>query len=296
MLMTSDTPNSYYNTEGVSAFRDILALSAVVYARTRRSHGRPSELSHTNSFQFYPWMVDRITDEVVLSNAAQLHIHQLDRFSGQTFPEQPRVSISRYDLDEPLLDELLRRWSIRFSSTTPEWKDRALFRSLNMANDAARVPSSTATVIYDVGRSLALWVSAYEILVHPGGAGISDFHKVSAMFDQLNWRSKKLKTECYLVNRKDRIFAVWLYKLIYDLRNNFLHGNEIKSDDLAIRGRPIIDYAACLYRLLLTAFLRLDTPIEVDTDSQHNWFRSRLGPHRFQLAYEDALLTSGALK
>ena len=116
------------------------------------------------------------------------------------------------------------------------------------------------------------------------------------MFDQLNWRSKKLKTECYLVNRKDRIFAVWLYKLIYDLRNNFLHGNEIKSDDLAIRGRPIIDYAACLYRLLLTAFLRLDTPIEVDTDSQHNWFRSRLGPHRFQLAYEDALLTSGALK
>ena len=75
------------------------------------------------------------------------------------------------DIDFPLARELLNRWIVRFSEDAVEWKDKALFRSLNMANEAGRIPALTAATFYDVGRSLALWVSAYEILAHPGGTG-----------------------------------------------------------------------------------------------------------------------------
>ena len=294
LLMRSDTPNSYYNTEGITAFRDILSLSVVPYARaTRLCVGRSAASIYTNAFQFYPWMVDRNTDEVISSNSAQLHIHELVKFFGQSFPEQPRVSITRSDIDQPLVAELLNRWFVRFASGTPEWKDRALFRSLNMANEAARIPASTATVFYDVGRSLALWVSAYEILVHPGGKGRSGSAAVCAMLERVKWHRKKLTESTYVIGRKSekKPLATWICKRIYDLRNDFLHGNEVRPSDLTLNNQPIIDFAGCLYRLVLTAFLDIEVhpPLE-DADSDSQYFRSRMGVHRFQLRYEDALL------
>src|SRR5467141_2181242 len=36
LLMRIGTPNSYYSTEAIAAFRDILSLSVVLYARARR--------------------------------------------------------------------------------------------------------------------------------------------------------------------------------------------------------------------------------------------------------------------
>lgn len=51
------------------------------------------------------------------------------------------------------------------------WDDVALTRSLNMAYHASLLPAGTDTTFYDVGRIVSLWVSAFEILVHPGGNG-----------------------------------------------------------------------------------------------------------------------------
>jgi hypothetical protein len=59
-----------------------------------------------------------------------------------------------------LAKELLNRWVVRFSDEPVEWKDKALFRSLNMANEAGRIPSLSAGMFYDAGRQVALWVSA----------------------------------------------------------------------------------------------------------------------------------------
>jgi hypothetical protein len=72
------------------------------------------------------------------------------------------------DIDRPLAKALLERWVARFPQASMAWSDRALFRSLNMANEAARIPAPVASTFYDVGRTLALWVSAFEIVAHPG--------------------------------------------------------------------------------------------------------------------------------
>jgi hypothetical protein len=130
---------------------------------------------------------DKKFEDVLLLNPAQMHIHLLEEFNGQSFPEQSQATIMEHDIDMPLTTELLNRWIVRFSEHAVEWKDKALFRSLNMANEAGRIPAVTAALFYDTGRSLALWVSAYEILAHPGGAGQSSFATVSATLESVKW-------------------------------------------------------------------------------------------------------------
>jgi hypothetical protein len=87
---------------------------------------------------------------------------RIEEFKGQSFPEQSQASIMWNDIDVPLARELLNRWIVRFSGNPVARNDKALFRSLNMANEAGRIPALAASVFYDTGRSLALWVSAYE--------------------------------------------------------------------------------------------------------------------------------------
>jgi hypothetical protein len=63
-----------------------------------------------------------------------------------------------------LLNELLKRWERCFSTDSPAVEDERLFRSLNMANAAAKLPAGADTNLYDVVGSAALWASAFEIL------------------------------------------------------------------------------------------------------------------------------------
>jgi hypothetical protein len=46
--------------------------------------------------------------------------------------------------------------------------------------------------MYDWGRVVSLWVSAFEILVHPGGNGRADEAKVLNMLSQIKWRREKI--------------------------------------------------------------------------------------------------------
>jgi hypothetical protein len=63
-----------------------------------------------------------------------------------------------------------------------------------------------------------------------------------------------------------------------------------------IHGKPIIDFAACLYRLMLTGFLNLhfNTPMPPNEDAEavSAFANQRMKFNYFQKAYEDALLTA----
>jgi hypothetical protein len=292
MVMRTDTPNSYYTVEGVTGFRDILSMSVVPYARAKcLRFDRSSHLIHTNVFQFYPWTLDREYEDLMLSNAAEIHIHELDRFNGQCFPEQSPGIVETRDVDLPLANALLRRWLVRFSDHETEWRDRALFRSLNMANEAGKIPATSASSFYDVGRSIALWVSAYEILAHPGGAGRSNFARVADLIDSVAWRNRKLADAIYVLPGKkaeQKPLATWICKHIYDLRNDFLHGNDVQPTALVLNGKPIIDLAACLYRLALAAFLDLDDPAE--EARLRPILRGQLPFYPYQSVFEEGLM------
>jgi hypothetical protein len=205
-------------------------------------------------------MLNKQYEGMLSINPAQRSSHLLEEFNGQSFPEQSPTSIMERDIDLPLAEKLLSRWVLGFSTdVAADWKDKALFRSMNMANEAARIPALTAAVFYDVGRSLALWVGAYEILTHPGGKGEASFATVSATLERVKWLNAKLSASRVVPGRnpQKKQLATWICKKIYDLRNDFLHGNDVEAPALLLNGKVIIDFATCLYRLALTGSLDL---------------------------------------
>ena len=297
LLIHSDAPPSYCTAEAVTAFRDILSLSVVPYARATR-FPTASGLTYTNTFQFYPWMIDNRYEDMILTNPAMMHAHVLSAFRGQPFPEQGRASIMEGDIDLPLARAMLGRWIARFSGDAVGWQDKALFRSLNMANEAGRIPALTAAVHYDAGRSLALWVSPCEILAHPGGNGRSDFDAVADLLERVKWYDETLAERSYAIGKpsKSRQLAGWIYRQVYDRRNDFLHGNDVEDSVLNLNGRLMTDLAACLFRLALTG--RLDLHFDVprpdagDVQAFVVHHRQQMTFNKFQRAYEGALLNA----
>ncbi|MGD9724752.1 MAG: hypothetical protein AB7I59_30945 [Geminicoccaceae bacterium] len=87
---------------------------------------------------------------------------------------------------------LIDLWEVRFGTKDPEWPDRALFRSLNMAYYAAQTPFDAAGTPYDAGRLVGLWVSAYEILVHDGKR--ANENAVKALLTKTNAQSSVRRT------------------------------------------------------------------------------------------------------
>ena len=295
LLIRADAPRSYYSAEAVTAFRDILSLSVVLY--TRATHfSAASGLAYTNTFRFYPWMLDNRFEDMLLQNPAMVHAHLLSSFGGQSFPEQGCASIMDVDVDRPLALALLDRWVVRFSGGAVEWRDQVLFRSLNMANEAGRIPAETAAVFWDAGRLLALWVSALEILAHPGGDKESNIGTVSALLERVRWLDRTLAAATHTVSGRQRQLATWVCRKVYDRRNNFLHGNDVDRTGLVLNGRRMTDLAACLFRLALTGFLDLhfDTPKPDPSDAQAfaAFIHQQMAFNKFQRMYEGELLAA----
>ena len=127
------------------------------------------------------------------------------------------------------------------------WDDSKLMRALNMAFHASQPPADQAATVFDYGRLLALWVSAFEILVHTGNR--ADKAKVLEHLNGVAW----VATEC-------RKKAQEVCRAIYNRRNDFLHGNPIDVDSVEplMSRDSLFGAAAPLFRMALAAFLGLE--------------------------------------
>lgn len=189
LLLHASAPGSFRHVSAIASFRDAVAIAAI-------SHARAHQLSHPHgmrvllfgeAFAIYPWMLDRDFEDIIGSTPALLCTHLVSSFKGQSSPSVFRTNLNPSAVDQPLLDALLICWRRRYEAAEPEWKDIALMRSLNMAYQASLLPAGTEATFYDVGRILSLWVSAFEILVHPGGNGIANRDKVFDLIEQAPW-------------------------------------------------------------------------------------------------------------
>jgi hypothetical protein len=301
LILRADAPDTCRTAEAVTAFRDLASLSAVLLARARRLRfDRGEPFAYSTAFQLYPWMLDNRYEDLIMTNPASLSVHLLSEFKGQSFPEQSQSSLMERDIDLPFAEALLERWVTRFPRASTAWSDRALFRSLNMANEAARIPTVVASTFYDVGRTLALWVSAFEIVAHPGGTGRSNFTTVADMIEKVRWLDPALGAAAHNIvmgrNASQRPLATWVYKKIYDLRNDYLHGNDVSGASLMLNKKAVIDFAACLYRLVLTGFLGLEfnepMPAADDAKGMAKFLSRRMNFHKPQRSLEAAILTA----
>ena len=265
IIRRTDVPEPLNLSDAAASFRDLIVASTVPLARSRDviHDNAIDRLRYSSFLSIYPWMIDRNYDHIIAHTPAVLALHNVDQFTGHSSPELSRCSLRRRDFDEPLLQELLRRWTARYLSAQPEWSDVALFRSLNMVNQACLIPAGADAVLHDFGRSIALWSAAFEILVHPGTSGQANLNKVFELLENVPWTDKKLGFRRYRIEYRQQTvrknLGCWLYQRIHLCRNAFMHGNpvEIKTLQAPKSGRPLFYHAAVLYRLALTSFLNL---------------------------------------
>jgi hypothetical protein len=65
-----------------------------------------------------------------------------------------------------------------------------------MANIACQLPSIVDTTLFDYGRTLALWVSAFEILVHPGN-GKANQVAVNKVLDKIPYVDRAMARKLF---------------------------------------------------------------------------------------------------
>jgi hypothetical protein len=238
---------------------------------------------YSDVFDIYPWMVNAAYDGLFARTPALLAVHIVDRFIGQPSPNVPVQSVSERDLDYPMMVALLERWKRRYSGRSVRWRERALFRSLNMANEAAQSPGGILTTYYDAGRSIGLWVAAFETLSHPR-KGLANIGTVLPLLERVEWLDRTLAHRLYRVGKKSkskpkpkpkrRNLACSICATLYDVRNDFLHGNPVSSSRLLHprSKKPLLNYAACLYRLALSSYLPLPSRKGVRSQSYVDYF------------------------
>ena len=265
IIRRTDAPEPFRKLDVAASFRDLLVASTVPLARSQTiMDGRNLyRVNYSSFFWVYPWMLDQRYETIIAHTPATLALHDVDQFRGHSSPELSRTTLRRRDFDEPLLQELLRRWRARYETANPQWADIALFRSLNMANRACLLPAGADFVIHDDGRIAGLWTAAFEILVHPGGDGQANLNKVFDLLQKIPWIDKTCAYRRFSIRRGRRRerknLACWLYNHIYTCRNDFLHGNPVtlKNLLLPISRRFLTLHVATLYRLALSSFLDL---------------------------------------
>jgi hypothetical protein len=267
LLARPNAPRWFMRADTVASFRDVLSMSVVPRSRALSiQYDRALGVQFARAFDIFPWIIDKHYEHLIAITPAMMALHDVSKFKGQTSPEMSPVSLSKSDIDEPLFDELVVRWRRRYRATKADWGDIALMRSLNMAHHASQLPApSLDATMLDVGRLVALWVSAFEILIHPGGTGKANQWGVYDQLEQVKWlvrRNRARNIKC--VAKKPKTFErrqlpSWLYQQLYGARNDFLHGNPIHKRRLRLKhtNRGLLDFAAPLYRLALTAFLDL---------------------------------------
>ena len=265
IIRRTDVPEPLKLLDAAASFRDLIVASTVPLARARDiiHDNTIDRLRYSSFLSTYPWMIDRNYEHIIAHTPAVLALHNVDQFTGHSSPELSRCSLRRRDFDEPLLQELLRRWTARYLSAQPEWSDVALFRSLNMVNQACLIPAGADAVLHDFGRTIALWSAAFEILVHPGTSGHTNVNKVFELLENVPWTNRKLGYRHYRIDYRlqtlRKNLGCWLYHRIHLCRNAFMHGNPVNTTTLQVpkSRRPLFYHAAVLYRLALTSFLSL---------------------------------------
>jgi hypothetical protein len=266
MIVRDDTLSQLTSIEPIASFRDLITLSVVPYARACKTvySSQIPRISYADSFWIYPWMLGSDHETLVASIPACDSVHMLEEFHGQSTPAFPVLEFNIYELYKPVYENLIGRWKRYYLEDHDLWEDRALFRSLNMAERASQMPAGRDTSLFDLGRSVALWVSAMEILAHPGN-GRSSERKVRKLLEQVRNLCPGMSNPLH-AGDNDTTLPGWVCKRLYEIRNDFLHGNPVGDNPFNPHGKEesLFWLAPCLYRLALTGFLMPSTNAEAE--------------------------------
>lgn len=298
LLIYADAPENI-GFAAVLDFRNSIAISSLIDGLSLQlSGGNAGYPQWSDYFDFYSY-TPTAEGDLIGQSLALTAIERSGGFTGQTMPHLPPATSIHPGVDRVILDSLLTQWKRKYSNKRSDRGTRVLFRSLQVASAAARLPGVGTRVptIHDLGLSVATWVSAFEILTHPGNSD-ANLKTVLDCLEGTKWNSSQLNAKRYQAKSRSgkavrKInFCQKLYKELYQTRNDFLHGNEValktlfpfKNDRLV--SLPAI--AILIYRAALAEYLQKlpgspssDLPSSLEASFEH-----ALQPRTYEVALE----------
>ena len=273
LLVRSDAQKSV-DFQAIVSFRNTVAISSIIDAWCFQLTGAGACYPlWSDYFDFYPFTETTDGTGLIAKSVASLELsYNLDNFSGQSAPYLSTADGSTFGIDRLLLDACLKQWHRRFIRRKKESKTRALFRSLEIAAQASRMPAvgTGSPTIHDAGVGIALWVSALEILSHPHPRkGKASLETVLNLLAGADWITPELRTAKYTVTVKKGLtmrvnYIRKLYAELYRARNDFLHGNPVRAGNLfpaKEQSHPLLLHCAPLiYRAAIASFLGIRQP------------------------------------
>jgi hypothetical protein len=254
LALDEDAPTGIKNLATLVSFRNVVAMSCIL-AGYQRAIGNPNVFwtLYSDYFDFFPFGPTKDGKELLHIGMALNCVESPKGFRGQLQPELPKMGrLMQAEPDETVFELLLSAWRKRFEKGRKDWASNRLFRSLATAYHAASLPKKNHFWFYDLGVNIALWVSAMEILVHPGRDGSADLPAV------LNLLSKA-KLERPILDKPRRITfrgqvqrtggPGYCYWRLYRARNDFLHGNPVTPFSALFRpegGQRVLTHIAPL--------------------------------------------------
>ena len=208
LIYRADAPPSYRTVEAITGFRDAVAMSIIPRSWAHRIvHGHSSGVAYSDYFISYPWMIDKDYNHLITTSLNMAGLHDVHLLRAQGLPALPKHVVDQGPIDEPLLKTLLARWEDCFSGHPTSNDDVRLFRSLNMSNAAARLPAQADVTQLDIGRAVALWASAFEILSPKQSAAYLPVYDLLAknawkknLVESLHTKRMRQRTICHCVH------------------------------------------------------------------------------------------------
>jgi len=267
LLVSASAPKHVFSHHALTSFRNVVALACLATSWSRANHWPARRFS--DAFDFYPYTPTRGGDLRADSLPLRMHIESPDDFQGQQaphfYPPNPTWAASPEDR---LLAACERLWRERYLRQEKRWKTRVVFRSLELAAQATRVPGvgSQVATVHDFGTSLVLWVSGFEILKRNRNDRAS-LPKVLELLGNWEWGERSLRHRKYRVRHRGKTYSVnfvqKLYSHLYFARCAFVHGNPVTPTNLfAGSGRAValVGAAPLLYRVALLSYIDPPAP------------------------------------
>lgn len=250
----------------ISAFRNAVAFSFILRASADRvGCAQRGAATWSDLFDFHPAQVDRL-GSIQIHSAALLHI--VGTPEALAFSPSPFVDAS-FDFrfcDVGLSELLSKAWHRGYVRRRMPRGLASVFRSLQVAYQAAAVPVRNAGSLADFGLSVAQWVSALETLLWPVNGRANQYLSLLQL-GRLAFEDPRLNARRYTVMFGRKAMRVSFIQkaltLVYRARNAFLHGEPFSKGDLEPwrhRGSNLVLVAAIVYRFALLQQLRVFFP------------------------------------
>lgn len=218
--------------DAIHVFRNVAVASFCLRARCLAltdSNARPEFWS--DILAIHP--TDVSSGKLHIWSAARMSIHH--PVNRVRFSHDPRLVLARYTsvhADRSLTRPLLDLWAKAFESEVSlSAAEERILRALDLVSEALSLEGMSWSPRRSHAMKAVVWYSAIETLVHPGVGSVKFDHALNAV-EGIPWFSKHLRRKSFKLRKRRAgrhrsTAAVKLLESLYDLRNSYVHGEEL---------------------------------------------------------------------